>query len=395
MSCMICCETYTKAVRKRVACAYCDTACCAPCFSQYVLGLSAEPFCMNNECKHAFDRDFLAMHMPKTWLLTKYKAHRERVLLEREMAMLPATQEALQNYKYAQGLHELLEQAVQRRRALQRELIDLNRDIGRTRHELDVLVDSMYTRRWGGPHADSDAAARERRQFIRACPADGCRGFLSSAWKCGTCDVWVCKDCGEPKLGGQHDERHVCNPDVAASFAMLQRDSRPCPQCAAMIFKLSGCDQASRGRKGGGPAWLAAGYVFLSPAADQARCSPRARRCFAPSATWPSAGARARSSPAASSTSESGRFWAVSRQVYARAFTKEPRVSAFSRGRRAARTTTRGCARREARCRATRATCPAAACRTSTSWSASCGRNRAPPRSTASCAPCTDRKSVV
>lgn len=237
-ACMICCDTYTKSVRKRVACPSCQTACCAACFSQYVLGLAAEPFCMNNACKRAFDREFLGLHLPKTWLLTKYKTHRERVLLEREMALLPATQETLANYRYAQQLGCDIDAATAERKELTRQLADVTRHISRMRHELDVLTTSTYTRRLGGA---ADVAARERRQFIRACPADGCRGFLSSAWKCGTCEAWVCKDCGEPKLGGQNDEQHVCDANVAASFAMLQRDSRPCPQCAAMIFKIDGC----------------------------------------------------------------------------------------------------------------------------------------------------------
>lgn len=235
--CAICCEAYTKTVRKKVECAGCGTACCATCFAQYVLTLQAEPFCMNPECKRAFDREFLAGALPKTWLLTKYKAHRERVLLDREMAMLPATQDALQNYKYAQALRAQMTALVARRQELQRELADVNNELAQGRRELEVLTATTYTRRLTTTEGHAD---RQRRQFVRACPVDECRGFLSTAWKCGTCDTWVCKDCGEPKLDGQHDERHVCDEGVKASFALLQRDSRPCPQCAAMIFKIDG-----------------------------------------------------------------------------------------------------------------------------------------------------------
>lgn len=237
-ACMICCEAYTPTVRRRVECSGCGTACCASCLAQYVLSLQAEPYCMNNECKRSFDRDFLAMHLPKTWLLTKYKAHRERVLLDREMAMLPATQDALTNYKYAQNLNEVLSDALARRKALQKELAGLNNSIAHWRRELHTLTTSMYTRR-----SERWSEARERRQFVRACPMEGCRGFLSTAWKCGTCETWVCKDCGEPKAADR-DEQHECDEGVKASFALLQRDSRPCPQCASMIFKIDGCDQA-------------------------------------------------------------------------------------------------------------------------------------------------------
>lgn len=238
--CMICCETYTRAARKRVACPHCDTACCSACFAKYLLGLTAEAHCMNGECKRAFDGEFLAMHLPRTWLLTKYKAHRERVLLDREMAMLPASQEILANYRHSKTIEQDIEALDARRRELQREIQGVLNQILPLRAELDALQRSNYTRR-GGPEP-----ATERRQFVRACPVDGCRGFLSTAWKCGTCETWVCKDCGEPKI--DREEHHECDPAVAASHALLQRDSRPCPQCAAMIFKIDGCDQASGSR---------------------------------------------------------------------------------------------------------------------------------------------------
>ena len=238
---MICCEPFTKSVRKKVECGHCGTSACAACFAQYLLSLQGEPHCMNNDCRRAFDREFLGMHLTKTWLLTKYKAHRERVLLDREMALLPASQEVLQNYKHAQVVAEQLEDVARRRRALQQELAGLNASHGRLRLELDVLRASNYARRAHQLGQGEDG--RDRRQFVRACPMPECRGFLSSAWKCGTCETWACKDCGEPKLGGQHDPQHQCDDGVKASFALLQRDSRPCPQCASMIFKIDGCDQ--------------------------------------------------------------------------------------------------------------------------------------------------------
>jgi hypothetical protein len=241
--CMICCEKYTKTARKRVGCPHCDTSCCSACFAKYLLNTPGEAHCMNAECKRAFDGEFLAMHLSRTWLLSKYKVHREHVLLDREMALLPASQDILANYRHAKDLQRELEALDARRREMQLQLQRVVTEAALVRNRIEVLARSNYTRRAAG----GAAAAAERRQFVRACPMDGCRGFLSTAWKCGTCETWVCKDCGEPKLEGQRDEAHVCDPGVAASHALLQRDSRPCPQCAAMIFKIDGCDQASAG----------------------------------------------------------------------------------------------------------------------------------------------------
>lgn len=188
-------------------------------------------------CKRSLDREFLSMHLSKTWLLTTYKQHRERVLLEREMALLPATQDVLQNYKYCGKLEEELKQLDERRHAYLSMLHVMTRRMGQIRHAIDAMRASNYVDR---PANHAPEPQRERRQFIRGCPVEGCRGFLSSAWKCGTCDTWVCKDCGERKADGQV---HECDPNVAASHALMQKDSRPCPQCASMIFKVSGCSQ--------------------------------------------------------------------------------------------------------------------------------------------------------
>ena len=186
-------------------------------------------------CKRTFDREFLSMHLSKTWLLSTYKRHRERVLVEREMALLPATQEVLQNYKHCQTLQDELGALDGERRALLDRVYRIDERRVVLRRSIDTLQASNYVTR---PTTSSQEPARERRQFIRACPVDGCRGFLSSAWKCGTCDTWVCKDCGEPRHEGRE-----CHPDVAASHAMVQKDSKPCPKCASMIFKVDGCSQ--------------------------------------------------------------------------------------------------------------------------------------------------------
>jgi hypothetical protein len=90
------------------------------------------------------------------------------------------------------------------------------------------------------PGTDETVAPRQR--FTRACPADGCRGFLSTQWKCGLCELWTCPDCLVVK-GPERDCEHCCNPDDVASAKLLSVDSKPCPKCACVIFKVDGCDQ--------------------------------------------------------------------------------------------------------------------------------------------------------
>ena len=82
----------------------------------------------------------------------------------------------------------------------------------------------------------------EEKKFIKACPANECRGFLSSAYKCGICEKFFCSDCEIEKVS-RNDEDHVCNEDIKASIAMLKKNTRPCPKCSTPIEKSEGCDQ--------------------------------------------------------------------------------------------------------------------------------------------------------
>jgi hypothetical protein len=102
-----------------------------------------------------------------------------------------------------------------------------------------------------------EASKRARTQFIRACPIETCRGFLSQQWKCGLCNVSTCPKCNVPKCNvpkikktisesvpeSDDTDEHVCNPDDVATAELLAKDTKPCPQCGTGIFKIDGCDQ--------------------------------------------------------------------------------------------------------------------------------------------------------
>ena len=52
------------------------------------------------------------------------------------------------------------------------------------------------------------------------------------------CESKICNKCNELKL-----DDHECIPGNIASMELINKDTKPCPNCATMIFKISGCDQ--------------------------------------------------------------------------------------------------------------------------------------------------------
>lgn len=81
--------------------------------------------------------------------------------------------------------------------------------------------------------------SKKKRQFIRKCPSNNCKGFLNHNWLCGICCTRVCSRC--------HDiimitDEHVCNNDNIATAEMIMKDTKNCPQCGVQIYKIDGCN---------------------------------------------------------------------------------------------------------------------------------------------------------
>lgn len=216
--CGICCEGFNKSNHKKVDCPFCDLKVCRVCVQRYLLETSNDPHCMG--CNRVWTREGVDEACTKTFRNKQLKEHRETILMERQRCLMPETQ-------------PLVERRL-RVRAFEKDLVTLQlqiNDLHRQRHQLE---EDIYAAKWDR----SLPPTKDRKEFVRKCPMEDCRGFLSTQWKCGICENKICPDCNELK-----GDDHECDPANVETVKLLKKDTKPCPKCGTMIFKISGCSQ--------------------------------------------------------------------------------------------------------------------------------------------------------
>ena len=244
--CPICCEEFTAKTRAPIVCGHCDFAACKQCVRKFSVNPDSfvEPHCMN--CKGKWDRSFFKEAVNNSWFNGShgYKQHMKNGLFNIEQARFPETMEAVTNYVS-------IPQIQQENKVMKSEIDILRQKINDISYKIYINNRNIGRFQEGLPAETSKhEKKKEKKVFIHRCPAEGCLGFLSSSWKCGICNVWACSKCGEikghvtkDKTKEQLDEEHVCKPANIESMNLIKKETKPCPDCAVPIFKISGCDQ--------------------------------------------------------------------------------------------------------------------------------------------------------
>ena len=265
--CPICISSYTSTVRQKIKCPFCPSVSCRSCTQQFLLSSLAEPSCYT--CKREWNREFIDLHCTMAFRKGALKLHRRKVLVDREKALLPSMQvyvEATVNKNKAWAeLHAISPKLNE----VHQEKIRLDRNFSaslteeqfeeRLKQLLPVMTQydelnlrmrikrAIYDQHLAFLEGRSNAKIPAR-QFIMKCPgsstagAEPCRGFLSTQWKCGTCQLFYCHEC-HGLIGTVKELPHTCDPAAKATAAMIQKETKPCPKCGIRITKIDGCDQ--------------------------------------------------------------------------------------------------------------------------------------------------------
>ena len=217
MDCEVCCETVKEF--KIVSCISCKYNCCSDCVKHYLLDTTQDVHCMACHC--AWSRDFMYSNFTNSFINKTLKVHREKVLFERELSMLPATQPAADNELWCRDINQQIETFKNQKKMLLKQVNELSQSI----NELNATL-------------QRGAFDENHSHMTRKCPGSNCKGFLNSELHCSLCNINVCAECNDTI-----DIDHVCDENTVKCMKLLASDSKPCPSCGTFIHKLVGCDQ--------------------------------------------------------------------------------------------------------------------------------------------------------
>lgn len=223
--CEICAGDFSKS--KIIECGYCNLKACRDCNKTYLLSRTDEIHCMG--CRNKWNLEFCHKNLTKKFINGEYKRHQTELLFQTEKSRFPETMPLVEDYLEIKRKRTELAEIKREERELAKKL----REVRNKKYKLDREIFDLEV--WGNR---KEKPNEEKRVFIRPCSVNGCRGFLSTKWKCGVCQEYTCSKCFETK-----DENHVCHEDNLKSAEMIRRETRNCPSCGVNIFKISGCDQ--------------------------------------------------------------------------------------------------------------------------------------------------------
>jgi hypothetical protein len=243
--CMVCCDNFSGQTKKKITCPLgdCNFDVCKECIRTYLLGTSQDPHCMN--CRGGWSHEFMVNNLNKCFVNGDYKKHRKTILLDAEKARLPETMPLAEMHREAD---ELEKKKIKEQKQLEIfiDAVKHTRENIR-RHELHIY-NLRRGRRPQNRNGPADAESNEEKTgagFIMGCTNETCRGFLSTAYKCGLCETHTCPKCLENTgaTAANKTPTHTCNPENIASAQEIKKTTKACPSCATRVFKIEGCDQ--------------------------------------------------------------------------------------------------------------------------------------------------------
>lgn len=220
-TCDICVESLNKSNHAPSTCNFCQLTACKLCIRTFLGSSASEPKCM--KCNTAWDNEFVLQAVNKTYYHSELKDKKKDKMLEFEKGRIPATQEDAKRFLVKEKAGKDIAEIQRENDVLQVAINKNNLEIRKIRNKL---------------REDLGQASAEKKEFIMQCQFDGCKGFLSTGYKCELCDRKTCSKCLEVV-----EDEHECKEESIASAEMIKKDTKPCPKCSIRVYKIDGCNQ--------------------------------------------------------------------------------------------------------------------------------------------------------
>lgn len=226
-TCPCCVEKYNKSLRSEVKCQKCSYSACKECTRTYILSTTKDPCCMN--CHFKFPSEFNVLQLNRSFMEKDYKTHRKTLLLEREISKMPETMALAQQ-------QQEVEEIEAKNKTLKEQITALKEKV----RILENEKNGNHTKIW---NIKAGKTKKSETKFIMPCPDENCRGYLSTGYKCGICNLFTCPKCLEIVGDKKVNPLHVCDEEKVKTAEFIKSTTKPCPGCGERIFKLEGCDQ--------------------------------------------------------------------------------------------------------------------------------------------------------
>jgi hypothetical protein len=242
--CSICCRHYTKYMRCQIKCPYCEQITCKECCKHYFLNKST-PHCIH--CKKIMNEDFLYENFPKTWVNTELIQHQSNIIFEQQKAMLPETSKEIYKEELQEQIQsqrskvDTLEYRLRSHQAHMNTRVNVVSDHAKQTH---TRLSQEYETEMKKLIELSEQCGSE--MIIKSnqpCLLANCKGFCRFDHTREELVCMVCKNifCSLCYVGKKSN--HKCDPEQVKTIAMVRKDTKHCPSCKELIYKVSGCDQ--------------------------------------------------------------------------------------------------------------------------------------------------------
>lgn len=220
MSCEICVSR--KAVESY--CQNCDYNVCKQCARKCVLETCQQVFGECISCRRPWSFETLVAVCGRTWVRSKFRAHRKEKLLSAEKSRLhhsiPNAEREKERRTVKQQIKTLIREVRLGNLQNVSELISARRRLRQLSHR-------------GGSFEGSSANT-----IVFRCSRTGCDGLVhTESGSCFRCGGVTCLHCGEAMI----NEFHVCDPSILSTFEEIKKRCKSCPSCRASTIRSEGC----------------------------------------------------------------------------------------------------------------------------------------------------------